>query len=256
MNRKTYRQRLTGLAALAAAVMLAGCAAAPAAETTAPALPTETAPAAAQTTAPAEQPAQPAAQQLSLPYLMTEAGLEIQECFASSIPNPDGGDLLAENVASLQIVNKSDRYLENVFLTLKASDDSDDSDGGMYRFQIRDLPAGGVAWVFDLDSRPWTEGAAITELSCDQLQFGRQQLPETLLIQEEDLLVTLTNTGTEPLEALQVVCRCDFGEVYFGGVSYDYPVERLESGEKIVISAEQCYMGTAKVVNIRQAAQR
>ena len=190
---------------------------------------------------------------LKLPWLLEEAGLELRSCFASSVPNPDAGDVPAEDIASIELVNRSGRYLKNVFLTLHTSDDSDDR---IYRFRIRDLPADGVVWAFELENRPWKDGTRLASIDFDGLQFDIREQSETVTVREEELNVTITNTGAGPLEALELICRCNFGEVYFGGISYCYPVPALAPGEQVTITAEDCYMGTAEAVSIHQTTTK
>ena len=186
---------------------------------------------------------------IQLPYVVEEAGVEVRECFASTIPNPDAGDEMGEEIPSLEIMNRSGKYIRHVFLEIKTSDDL------MYEVIVNDLPEEGLVWAFSQENVVWDTEDPIVSVKCREVEFGQQdkKLLDTIQAEEEDLTVTLTNTGTQDLTNLEVVCRCNFGEQYFGGISYKYPVASLPAGETVTIDAVECYMGTAEVVDIRPA---
>ena len=45
-------------------------------------------------------------------------------------------------------------------------------------------------------------------------------------------------------------CHCLFEDIYFGGISYEYPISAIPADGQVVIDAVDCFMGTAEVVGI------
>lgn len=199
------------------------------------------------TAEPAESTAEPVPQGLQLPY-ETE-GLEIRSCFPSTIPNPDGGNTAGDDISSIEVLNQSGGYLKHAELTVSLTD------GTEYSFIIEDMPEGKTVWAFDLESRSYDGKVQPGAITCTAVEREAPEagLQETVTATASGMEITVTNNGAEDLGALDIVCKCNFGDSYFGGISYSYRVESLAAGESKTFSAEDCYLGEAEVVCIRRA---
>ena len=61
---------------------------------------------------------------IEFPYEIDNGNLVINSVFQSSIENPDCGNEYGDDIASLELVNQSNQYLDSAELTLHMSDGS------------------------------------------------------------------------------------------------------------------------------------
>lgn len=184
---------------------------------------------------------------VTFPCALEDNKLSVVSLFPYSGINPDNGDEIGEDIASLEVTNRSGQYLASAQLTARLSD------GTELSFQIQDLPAGEKVWVFEKDSSAFAGGAECEALRAET-EFLQDEplLPDQVMVETEGTAVTLTNLQDEPLTGLRVWCRCLFDGVYFGGTAYAYPVEEIPAGESVTLQAEECYLGEAAVVRVSQ----
>lgn len=184
---------------------------------------------------------------IEFPYEIEEGKIEIASLFQYSGMNPDCHDEYEEDIASLEIVNKSEEQLSdaNIKVTLE--------DGTVLEFIVTDIPAGHTVWAYEIDNKSYDTSVACIDVSCKAEFDNTETLMENkLMIEVQDTEVKLTNISEEELTNVIVSCHCLFEEVYFGGLTYRYPVDKISAGESITFQAEECYIGEAAVVRISQ----
>ncbi len=172
--------------------------------------------------------------------------LVLGSLYTSSILNPDGGNVYAEDVASIEVVNTSDKYLLRAELTAAMSD------GSTITFVLEELPGGGVAEVFDPSNRALAADAVCQYIACVTEEYSDEApIPEGLLVESLGAGCRITNTGETRLTNLKVVYRCDMGEQYFGGIAYEITIEALDPGASYQIVDDSLF-GAVSVVRIYQ----
>lgn len=176
------------------------------------------------------------------PNIQQTQYLKLGSLYTSSIPNPDGGNAMATDIASLEVENTAQRYL------LKAQLKAYMSDGTTIDFTVQELPAGAVAEVFDPENRALPAGVTCQRIDCVSEEYmDPPQLPEGLWV-EGDIVA---NAGQTTLENITVVYRCDLGEQFFGGIAYTYEIESLEPGQSLQITGGELF-GMVTVVRAYQ----
>lgn len=185
--------------------------------------------------------------EVTFPYFAEGDKIEITQLFQYSGFNPDCGDEMGENIASLAVVNRSNEHLSYLELSV------DVLDGGDMVFEITDLPAGQTAWVFSKDNLSCEMDAVVRDIDCTaKFETGDPRMTDKIQTQVSGTTVFLTNLTGEDLTDLTVSCRTWFGEAYFGGLTYQYPVDSLPAGQTVTLEAEDCYLGEAAVVRISE----
>ncbi len=176
------------------------------------------------------------------PDIQQSQHLKLGSLYTSTIPNPDGGNVMAENIASLEVENTAQRYL------VKAQLKAYMSDGTTIDFTVQELPAGAVAEIFDPENRALPAGVTCQRIDCISEEYiDPPQLPEGLWV-EGDIVA---NAGQATLENIVVVYRCDLGEQFFGGIAYTYEIESLEPGQSLQIMNDELF-GVVTVVRAYQ----
>lgn len=185
---------------------------------------------------------------LEFPYDLENGQLEAVSVFQYSGANPDCNDEMGENIAALEVVNKSDQHLVSAQFTAKFTD------GTEAQFEAADVPAGQTVWAFALDNTGYALENACESLTCTaQFENNTPFMDDRLSFTVNETEVTLINNSGEMLSDLSVSCHCLFdGKAYFGGKTYTYPMESIGAGESVTFSAEDCYLGEAAVVRISQ----
>ena len=185
------------------------------------------------------------------PYEVSDQQLTVNSFFGSNLdqnlPNPDAGGKTGNNLATCEIQNNSAWYLQSaeVYILL--------NDGTEHHFQIEDLPAGKTLLAFDTDNNVISEEAEVVSVICRsvQRQPDEENFQDSLEISVSGTEISVENVCDRNFENIEVVCHCDFGEQYFGGISYKYPVESLGAGESISVTADDCDILDAAVVSVR-----
>lgn len=184
---------------------------------------------------------------LTFPYDLDEGNLVINSLFQSSIENPDCGNVYAEDVASLEIVNQSGRFVESADITLTLGD------GSQLHMKIQDIPDDQKVWVFECENVSFSSEDVCVSIDCDVHYLDEDPLMSDMVtVDAEGTTVTIVNHSEEVLGGLTVECHCLFDGVYYGGLTYSYPADELALGGSTVIEAEDCYLGTADVVHISE----
>lgn len=184
---------------------------------------------------------------LSFPYTLADGKLEVTSIFQYSGGNPDCDDEMGENIAALAVVNKSDKHLSSAQFTAVLLD------GTQIPFEVTDIPAGQTVWAFAKDNSVYETENVCESLTCTaQFEDISPLMADKLSFEVNETEVTFINNSGESLSNLSVSCHCLFEDAYFGGRTYTYPIENIAAGEKLTVSAEDCYLGKAAVVRINQ----
>lgn len=184
---------------------------------------------------------------LTFPYELEDGKLELTSIFQFTGFNPDCNNEEGEDIAALSIVNQSEEHVKNAEIKVKLTD------GRTLLFEIQDLPADASVMVFEKNNAGYGNTDECAEIT------GKASWEEETALAKEQLsigvsgtTVTLTNISEEEVSNLLLHCHCKMDDSYFGGLTYQYPVERLQAGESISIEAEDCYLGEASVVRVSE----
>ena len=183
--------------------------------------------------------------EINFPYELDGGNLVVNALFQSSVENPDCGNEYADDIASLEVVNQSGKYLESAQITLHTGD------GTELYMVIEDVPANQKVWVFDNKNSSITNDVTCISINCKSDYLDEVPLmADQITVNTDETTVTLKNQSGETLNGLTVKCHCLFDGVYYGGLTYSYPVDELSPGGSAVIEADDCFLGTADVVRI------
>lgn len=182
---------------------------------------------------------------LSFPYELEDGKLEVSSLFQFSGVNPDCSNTEGENIASLQIVNKSDEYLSSAVIEAELES------GEKLTFELSDIPSGKSVMVFEKNNTAYDLSDGCAKISA-QTDFtdAADLMEDSLSVSAQETAVTLTNTTDQDLANLLLYCHCLADEAYFGGLTYEYTVDSIPAGQSVTIQADDCYLGTAEVVRI------
>lgn len=184
---------------------------------------------------------------LSFPYELEDGKLLVNSLFQSSIINPDCGGESGENIATLEVLNTSDEFLEEAKITVKMAD------GTEIPFVITNIPEGKKVWAFATDNSVIELNPFCEEITCESKFLDALSVMKGSLNYEVDeTAVTLNNLTEESLTGITIGCHCLFDDVYFGGLTYSYKVDELSANSSTTIDADDCYLGSAEVVFITQ----
>lgn len=188
-------------------------------------------------------------QGIEFPYEMEDGKLVVNSLFQSSIENPDCNQEMGEDVASVEITNQSDVFCASVEVTAIMSD------GTEIPFSATNIPAGKTIWAFASDNASIGQDAVCAKIKSTAVFREPSLMEDQLSVEVNDTVITIQNLTQNEITDLTVCCHCLFEEVYFGGLTYNYPVESIPAGESVTVEAVDCYMGTAEVVGIVQNNQ-
>lgn len=159
--------------------------------------------------------------------------------------NPDCGDEMGEDIASLVITNRSEEHLAEARLTVTLAD------GKELAFEVRDLPAGQTVWAFAKDNSAYVLSNFCTAIAgTTQFEQSTPLMADRLSAAVQETEVTLTNNSAEAIAGVTVYCHTVFEDVYFGGTAYAYAAGDIPAGGSATVSAVDCYLGEAAVVRI------
>lgn len=179
------------------------------------------------------------------PYDMELGRLSVISLFQSDVPNPDKDFEEGKNLATIELINKSEQYLlyADVVLTMM--------DGTKLNFRVEDLPAGKKVWAFELSNIAIEAEASCISISCTA-EFAETDSDWNTRFQTETeaAQVKITNLTAEKITGLEVTFHCLMEDTYFGGLSYKYGIEELVPDTPAQLEVLECYFGDAEVVMI------
>ena len=182
---------------------------------------------------------------VELPYDLEGGELRIISLFQTDALNPDCDNAEGSDLASVELVNLSDSYLEEARLTILLTD------GTTLEFLVQDLPAGMTVWAFETGNQSISDDAKCEKVDCTAQFLDAQPLMSGISTEANDAYLTVTNQTGADIAVLTLRIHCLFENVYFGGKSVEYTINNLANGAAAEIYAAECYMGTAQAVAIR-----
>lgn len=181
---------------------------------------------------------------IEFPYEMEDGKLVIKSLFEANVENPDCNNEISENIAALEITNQSEEYCEQAEICLEMQD------GKEFKFIVSDLPPEKTVWAFEINNSSIESDYFCKDIT-DKVVFGEKDYMEDIVsFSITDTTITIQNNTNEELTDILLKCHCLFDEVYFGGITYEYPVSTIPANGQIVVDAVDCFMGTAEVVGI------
>lgn len=182
---------------------------------------------------------------IKFPYELEDGKLTVKSLFQSSIENPDCSNEYADDIATLEVENTSDEFLQEAKITITLND------GTKIPIVITNLPAGKSIWAFATDNTAVELNSECVDIVCDA-KFEKEMpvLSGIVSYEVNEMKVTLHNLSSDNLANLSIGCHCLFDNVYYGGLTYSYDVDELSANDSITVEADDCYLGSAEVVSI------
>lgn len=182
---------------------------------------------------------------IELPYDLIEGKLELRAIFQSDILNPDQEFLQGVNLASVEVLNKSEEYLKTAEIAITLEDEM------VLKFHLEDLPAGKTLWAFEVSGTSIEELVKCVDVQCEaDYQNEDSDWKEQFSTNVEGATVEITNLTAQEQTNLKVIVHCTIDEVCFGGTSYVYDIEKISPSEKITFEVIESYFGECEVVRI------
>lgn len=184
---------------------------------------------------------------LTFPYQLEEGKLEVASLFQFTGTNPDCNNENGENIAALQVSNKSEEYLKQAEIKAQLTN------GTELVFEVIDVPAGQSVIVFEKKNTVYELSDVCKKIECTaEFEDEAPLLEDQISISVEEMSVVVTNKSDQELSNLVLHCHCLLDNEYFGGLTYKYPVESIPGGASVTVEAVDCYLGEAAVVRISQ----
>lgn len=182
---------------------------------------------------------------IEFPYELENGKLTVNSLFQSSIDNPDCNNEYADDIATLEVKNTSDEFLKEAKITITLNN------GTKIPIVITNLPSGKSVWAFATDNAAVELNPVCIEIACDA-EFEKQMpvLADTVSYEVNETKVTLHNLSSDNLTDLSIGCHCLFDDIYFGGLTYSYDVDKLSASDSTTLDTDDCYLGSAEVVCI------
>lgn len=177
-----------------------------------------------------------------------EGGLVLDSLFQYTGLNPDNENQEGTDIAAITLKNTSDTYLSRAQLSVTLTD------GNVATFEVTDLPAGAMVMAFSREQTTMDSKAACHGVHCTA-SFDPEvaAIPETVTITIAGSSVALTNQTDQPLTNLVIYCRNILGTEYFGGVTYQYTIEKIPAHETVTLEAVDCILGLVDVVRVEMS---
>ena len=182
---------------------------------------------------------------IEFPIMLEGGKLEIGSLFPFEGVNPDAGNEVGTEIASISVKNLSDQYLEEANISVLLNE------GTEINFKVTELPAGASAMAFSIDNQVLDKKYVCVNVSgkvffCDE----PVEIPVQVSVKEEGTQISVTNLSSQEFSNIKMYCRCPFDEEYFGGVAYEYMLHELAIGETKTINAEEFLLGMVEVVRV------
>lgn len=183
--------------------------------------------------------------EVQFPILLEEGQLEIGSLFPFEGFNPDAGNEVGSDIASISVRNLTNQYLEEANITVVVNEETEIS------FIVTDLPAGASAMAFSVENISLEKNAVCSSVSGETV-FSNEivGIPEGISVQEDDIQVNVTNVSGQDMSKVTIYCRCPLDEEYFGGIAYQYELQGLAAVETKVVDTEELLLGMVEVVRV------
>ena len=182
---------------------------------------------------------------LEFPYLLDDDKIQVDSLFQYSGVNPDAQNEECEDVASLQLKNNSDQYLESAEISVELTDVT------AFSFEAEDVPAGKSVMAFDTANAAYDGKTGVAFIDAATTYSSDAGLKETeVKITSDDNGIQLENISGEALENLKVKYHCILDDMYFGGISGEAEIAGLAAGETTTVDTSESILGDAEVVSV------
>lgn len=182
---------------------------------------------------------------LEFPYLLDDDKIQIDSLFQYSGINMDAQNEECEDVASLQLKNNSDQYLEKAEISVELTD------GTAFSFEVEDVPASKSVMAFDTANTVYDGKTGVALIDAATTYSSDAGLKETdVKIISDDNGVRMENISGNALANLKIKYHCVMDDMYFGGISSETEVAGLAAGETTTVDTSESILGDAEVVSI------
>lgn len=182
---------------------------------------------------------------LEFPYLLDDDKIQIDSLFQYSGINMDAQNEECEDVASLQLENNSDQYLEKAEISVELTD------GTAFSFEVEDVPASKSVMAFDTANTVYDGKTGVALIDAATTYSSDAGLKETdVKIISDDNGVRMENISGNALANLKIKYHCVMDDMYFGGISSETEVAGLAAGETTTVDTSESILGDAEVVSI------
>lgn len=182
---------------------------------------------------------------LEFPYLLDDDKIQIDSLFQYSGINMDAQNEECEDVASLQLKNNSDQYLEKAEISVELTD------GTAFSFEVEDVPASKSVMAFDTANTVYDGKTGVALIDAATTYSSDAGLKETdVKIISDDNGVQMENISGNALANLKIKYHCVMDDMYFGGISSETEVAGLAAGETTTVDTSESILGDAEVVSI------
>lgn len=182
---------------------------------------------------------------LEFPYLLDDDKIQVDSLFQYSGINPDAQNEECEDVASLQLKNNSDQYLETAEISVELTD------GTAFSFEVEDVPTGKSVMAFDTANGAYDGKTGVAFIDAETTYSADAGLKENdIKITSDDNGVQMENISGAALENLKMKYHCVLDDMYFGGISSETEVAGLAAGETTTVDTSESILGDAEVVSI------
>lgn len=180
--------------------------------------------------------------EMTFPLTLSD-GLTINSVFTSDVMNPDTDYTMVDSLASIELTNTTDRYVDRTEVTVRLSD------GTQLRFFVQDLPAGKKVLAFETENKTLPADVTCRSIT-SQTTFLETDPMQGISVACTDLEAVVTNLTDQTLTELSVNFHCALDDVYYGGRSYSHTVAGLAPGESVSVTVDECFLGTAEAVRV------
>lgn len=182
---------------------------------------------------------------LEFPYKLDHNRLRIDSLFQYSGVNPDAQLENGDDIASIQLKNISDQYLESAEISVELDN------GTAFSFTVQDIPAGKSVTAFDTANTSYDGKAGVAYIEAQASYNADASINEdACAVTKDDQGVHLQNISGDTLNNIQVKYHSILDDMYFGGLSYTATVDSLAVDETTVVDTSEDMLGDVEIVSI------
>lgn len=182
---------------------------------------------------------------LEFPYSLDDDRIQVDSLFQYSGINPDAQNQECENVASIQVKNNSGQYLESAEISLELTD------GTAFSFTLQDIPADKTVMAFDTSNATYDGKTGAAFIDAKTSYSSDAGISEgTIKITSDDNGQQLSNISGETIETVKVKYHCILDDMYFGGLSSETEIDRINAGESAKADTSDSILGDAEIVSV------
>ena len=182
---------------------------------------------------------------LEFPYKLDHNRLRIDSLFQYSGVNPDAQLENGDDIASIQLKNISDQYLESAEISVELDN------GTAFSFTVQDIPAGKSVTAFDTANTSYDGKAGVAYIEAQASYNADASIKEdSCAVTKDNQEVQLQNISGDTLNNIQVKYHSILDDMYFGGLSYTATVDSLAVDETTTVDTSEDMLGDVEIVSI------